>query len=84
MNNNAIYTHDEASKIIELFEDILYVNDIIIPSPEDDEKDEDNMAAIYGSTYSDLLDEVENILVGLAERAKNGHEIITYKFSGNY
>lgn len=52
--SKTVYTHDEASRIIELFEDILSNNDIIIPSPEDDEKEEDNEAVLYGSVYSEL------------------------------
>lgn len=80
----AIYTHDEAAKIIELFETILANHDIKIPSPEDDEREDDNAAALYGSTYSDLLDEVEDTLIEIVERAHEGCQVIPYEFSGSY
>lgn len=79
-----IYTHDEAAKIIELFEDILTENDIHIPSPEDDERDENNMVGLYGSTYSDLLDEIEEILIRILDKKGMGEEVVPYEFSGNY
>lgn len=79
-----VYTHDEASKIIELFENILLNNNIVIPSPEDEDKEDWNKAAIYGSVYSDLMDNVEYILTNISERIKNGADVITDEFSGNY
>ena len=54
-----IYTHDEAMLIVEMFEDVLSKYNISIPSDEDDEREEDNMVGLYGSTYSDLFDSVE-------------------------
>ena len=48
---NAIFTHDEAMQILELFEDVLEEHDITIPSPEDDDREEDNTARLYGSVY---------------------------------
>lgn len=79
-----VYTHDEAGKIIELFESLLIDNDVIIPSPEDDEKEEDNEAALYGSTYSDLMDEIEYILIDIVERIKDGAGYIPNEYSGNW
>ena len=83
MKNN-IYTHDEAARIIELFEEILCANDIIVPSPEADEKDDEKAAVLYGSTYSDLLDDVEEALLEIVKRAKSGQDVIPYEFSGTY
>lgn len=80
---NKIYTHDEASRIIEYFEAILEANGIIISSPEDDEKDPDNCATLYGSVYSDLMDDIENILIEILNKAKDA-EVIPYEFSGTY
>lgn len=82
--SKTVYTHDEASRIIELFENILIDNNIIVPSPEDDEKEEDNEAALYGSVYSDLMDEVESILVNISERIEDGANVITDEYSGYY
>ena len=79
----AIYTHDEAMLIIEMFEDILSANNIIIPSPEDDDRDHENMIGLYGSTYSDLLDSVEDNIIDLISRSGNISPIIEYEFSGN-
>lgn len=77
-----IYTHDEAALIVEKFENILAQNDIHIPSPEDDERDEDDMVGLYGSTYSDLLDSIEEQLCSLLSRCKSGEEITQNEFSG--
>lgn len=58
-----IYTRDEAMVIVELFENVLDKYDITIPSDEDDERDPDNTARLYGSTYYGLVDAVENALI---------------------
>lgn len=81
------HTRYVAVDILEQFDDLLAKNDITIPSPEDDMKDPDNDARIYGSVYGDLLDSVEQTIVqmlidhGVPRRAildgvfyfKNGH-----------
>lgn len=77
-----IYTHDEAALIVEGFENVLEKYGIKLPSPEDDEREEDNEATLYGSTYSDLLDSVENILIDLLNRRANGAPVVEYTFSG--
>lgn len=79
-----IYTHDEAARIIEMFESILSEHDVHIPSPEDEDRETDNMAGLYGSTYGDLLDEVECTLIDLLKRAGQGCNVVTYRFSGKY
>lgn len=71
-----IYTHDEAAQIVEMFEDVLEAYDITVPSPEDDEKGDENGARLYGSTYYRLLDAVESVLIELAARVKNGAEVV--------
>ena len=78
----AIYTHDEAARIIDMFEEVLSKYDIHVPSPEDDEREEDNMVGLYGSTYGDLLDKVEGHLICLLEQADP--VIVKYQYSGNY
>lgn len=80
--NNTIYTHDEAARILEMFEDVLDKYGIHVPSPEDDERDSDNMTGLYGSTYSELLDNVEKRLITMLESAKQGSDIAKYEFSG--
>lgn len=79
---NKIYTHDEAMLIVELFEDILTQHNIKVPSPEDDEREPDNDAALYGSTYSDLLDSVEDKLIEILERHTLNTKVIRDEFSG--
>lgn len=79
-----IYTHDEAGGIIEMFELILDRNGIKIPSPEDDERGEDNCAALYGSVYGKLLDDIDEALVDILDRAKNGADVVSYEFSGSW
>lgn len=63
-----IYTRDEAASIVEMFEKVLLDNNISIPSPEDDERDPDDRLGLYGSTYYDLLDAVENRLLSIILR----------------
>jgi hypothetical protein len=77
-----IYTHDEAMLIVEMFEDILIQHNIKIPSPEDDERELDNDAALYGSTYSDLLDSVEDKLIEILKRHTLNTKVIRDEFSG--
>jgi hypothetical protein len=79
-----IYTHDEASRIVELFENVLVKHNICVPSPEDDERDPDDMVGLYGSTYSELLDYVENKLLEITEAVRNGAEVIPEEYSGNF
>lgn len=54
-----IYTHDEALLIVEVFEELLFRYNIRIPSKEDGDRDPVDLG-LYGSTYSNLLDDVEN------------------------
>lgn len=82
MNN--IYTHDEAAQIIEVFENVLAYYNIKVPSPEDDEREPDNEAALYGSVYSDLLDDVEDRLIDMLERKDGLSKIVAGEFSGTW
>lgn len=82
MGTKKIFTRDEAMQIVELFEVLLGNYDIKVPSPEDDERDQDYDACLYGSTYSNLLDDVENSLIELLGKHVQDAEVITYKFSG--
>ena len=77
-----IYTHDEAMFIVEMFEDVLSRYNISVPSDEDDEREEDNMIGLYGSTYSDLFDNVEEEICSLLARCKRGEKIVENEFSG--
>lgn len=77
-----IYTHDEAMLIVEMFEEVLCAHGIKVPSPEDDEREPDNETALYGSTYSNLLDSVEDALVELLAKHTPGTEVVEGEFSG--
>lgn len=77
-----IYTHYEAAVIVEMFEDVLISNGIKIPSPEDDEREAKNDAALYGSVWSDLLDDVENRLIYILSKHKPGTNVISNEYSG--
>lgn len=82
MGGNAIYTHDEAARIVELFENILDEYGIKIPSPEDDEREPDNEARLYGSVYWNLMDGIEGRIIDLLQAHKPDTEVIEYRFSG--
>lgn len=77
-----IYTRDEASIIVDIFESALTKYDISVPSPEDDEREPDNMVGLYGSTYFDVLDAVEEQLCSLLARYRRGEKITECEFSG--
>lgn len=77
-----IYTRDRAAEIVELFENILDQHDIMIPC--DDRTGDEDEGCLYGSVYSDLLDEVEGILCELIDRAKSGEPVVQDEFSGTY
>lgn len=81
-NTNEIYTHDEATLILEMFENVLSAYDISVPSPEDNDREADNMVGLYGSTYSDLLDDVEDRLSEILSRHNPQTKIICGEFSG--
>lgn len=78
----AVYTHDIAAEIVELFENVLDKYNIKVPSPEDDERGDDNDAKLYGSEYYDLLDQVEWIVLEATGRTSEGEQIVPYMFSG--
>lgn len=78
----SMYTHDEAAQIVDLFESLLDRYNVRIPSPEDEER-EDNEAKLYGSVYSELLDSVEDKLIDILHRySHTDGAIITNVFSG--
>ena len=82
--NDDIYTHDIAAEIVEAFEDVLSKHDIRVPSPEDDEREPDNMVGLYGSTYSDLLDAVESIVIKTLKTKTPETKIVEGEFSGRF
>ena len=71
-----IYTHDEAMLIVEMFEETLSRYNIFVPSDDDDDRDKEDLIGLYGSTYSDLLDEVEAKICSLLARCRRGEVII--------
>ena len=56
-----IYTLEIARDIVELFEDLLDKHGIMIP--DGDREGLEGEACLYGTTYWDLLGDVESILV---------------------
>lgn len=75
----AIYTRNIAADILEMFDDVLTAHGIKVPSEEDDQRGEENDAAIYGMVYWNLLDDVERIVAESADRAKR-EDIVTGVF----
>ncbi len=72
-----IYIWNETADILEMFDDVLVDNGIKVPSPEDDEREESNDAALYGSVYYDLYDRVKDTLLDIVKKVKAGEEVIT-------
>jgi len=80
-----IYTRDEAARIVELFDNILCEHNIKVPSPEDAEREPDNNAALYGTVYSALLDDVELALTEIISQARRDDVgVIPHEFSGDF
>lgn len=75
-----IHTHNEASGIVELFDDVLIKHGISVPSPEDDDRDADDRLGLYGSVYSDLLDAVEERLIAMAGLVEAGAKVVSHVF----
>ena len=63
-----IHTHNVAAEIIECFEDVLNKCGIMIP--DEDRNGDESEACIYGTTYYNLLEDVESILIDLLTKAK--------------
>ena len=78
-----LHTRPFAADIVYLFEKLLDEHGIIIPSPEDSDGRfaYGNTAPIYGTTYSDLLDQVEQILVNMLRHYDSETEIISFVYS---
>lgn len=84
MSEDKIYTHDIASDIIEVFEHVLESQDIILSSPEDDEKEPENKTPIYGSTYYEMQDTIEGIIIEMLKQAGiEEDKYVTDEYSGN-
>ena len=71
MQTKKLYTRSRAARIIDIFENLLEKNKIIIPSPEDDERDPETTGALYGSVYGELLDSVEHELASWVKDVRN-------------
>lgn len=90
VKDGKIYTHDVAAMLLELFEDLLEEKDIDIPCADDDEESErcenDNSARLYGTEYSTVMEDAEDLIAGLldAYAALPSPGYVTDEFSGNY
>ena len=71
-----VYILNETADILDMFDDVLADNGIKVPSPEDDDREEDNEAALYGSVYWTLFERLENMLIDIAEKVKAGEEVV--------
>lgn len=72
-----VYIMNETADILDMFDDMLADNGIKVPSPEDDERGEDNEAALYGSVYWTLFERLESTLIDIVEKVKTGEEVVT-------
>lgn len=71
--SNTVSTRNIAADIVERFEAILDEYDINIP--DDLREGSINEASLYGETYSNLLDEVEEILYSALNVVKNNPDL---------
>lgn len=79
-----IYLMDEAAAIVERFEDVLDRYDVKIPSPDDEFRDDDNDAKLFGSVYGDLLFDVQSLLIDMMSRRTMGYEVRSHEWSGSF
>lgn len=82
VNEAAIYTHDEASIIVDIFESVLSEYGITVPSPEDNERHADDMLGLYGSTYDSILSSVEDRICCILDRHDEDTKVVCDEFSG--
>lgn len=61
-DKESLYTRSIAADILDMVEEVLTRYNIKVPSPEDDERDSEDDVGFYGSTYYDLLDNVESYI----------------------
>lgn len=74
-----IYTLEIARDIVELFEDLLDKHGIMIP--DNDREGLDGEACLYGTTYGDLLESVESILVDAMDEIVTETPIVSGKWA---
>lgn len=67
--SNEIKIRNTSADIMELFEDLLDKHKIQIPN--EDRTGASDEACLYGSTYSDIEDEITEILVDLINKVKD-------------
>ena len=72
--DNEIYPRSIAESIIEEFEQVLDANGIYVP--DSTRKGGDGESCLYGDTYFDVLDKVENIVFQALERASDPETVI--------
>lgn len=84
MSDNVIYSRDVSAEIVGIFEGVLERYGITVPSPEDDDKEPENDAKLYGSVYWNMVNEIEEILLNYtsAIRALPNAEVVSWEFSG--
>lgn len=80
---NRIYTHDEAMRIVEMFDWLLCENEVFIAGPQDDDPDPDDCIGLYGSAYDHALFYVEDRLIELLDKHDGNTEVICDVFSGS-
>ena len=83
MNNstdNFIYTHNIAADILDIFDEFLCEREIVVPSVNDNQRDPDNTAALYGTEYGELLNDVENYIIQMLKGKCKGMDIMPYVF----
>lgn len=82
MAKKTMFTHDIAADIVNMFEDVLVKNNICVPSPDDEDRSEEDMIGLYGTTYYKLIDDTENILKEVRAKARTGEYDVVYDIYG--
>lgn len=80
--SDKIYAHDEAMRIVEMFDWLLSENEVFITGPQDDDLDPDDCFGLYGSAYDRMLSYVEERLIELLGKHDKNTEVIRDVFSG--
>ena len=60
--NHKIYTRELAATIVDIFDQLLYENEMSISSDDEDMDPNDNLG-LQGDPYFDLLDRVEDLVI---------------------
>lgn len=75
-----INTHVWTASILDAIDDVLKKYGAVVPSDEDGEKDQANDAVLYGSTYGEMSETIECLLIAMLDDAMCERPVESWTF----